>query len=423
MRLVRDVPGSVLDLVESPRRFDRSSWVFGLLFAFEIVPLIPLMPAVSGMGGRMSVYPIPWLCIGASYAVWCSLVTVLYLLSSRCVRRFVVDRADGYLSIEEVGALRFLPRQRSLPLSSIDRITVKTDRNWGRIRTELPLQVCVCGARAGRHRVRIEIEGLHDRRDLVDFALRLAQAAGLRGHAVERDDERTLEVALGSADATPIPTSTTPLAWLHDVAGSGSVPSNEANASFDHGSFHSVFRVEAWAPGTYVRLFKPTDSVGCAATVLLLLATGGGLMAWRATFDTNPCRWIGWVLGAMFFAAPFVILIWLAKAAAQQLTIIDWTTRKITIHRGRRTREVPFGDLTGIETRAVRIHHSGWRNKEGEYSRYEAQIWARSRSEEVLLAGTYDEPETPSTPFHCPLALGAALAGAIGVPHRYRYYQ
>ncbi len=425
MKVIRDVPGHELDLQEPPRSLSQLGCGILFLLLFWIVPLIPLVLMLTGGQVKNSSGISTWAFMAIFSTVWYGIVgllTLAFFYGSRVVTRFTVDRNGGHLAIHEVGPFGLLARARSFPLAGIARITVGTSRR--RPGPLLPLQLSVRGRSGPEESIKFDVEGLDRREELLDFALRIAAAAGICGYMVTRSDPREFEIAIGPDQTTPVPPIERPANYLQDIVSAKVEMPKEVVPEFDPALFKSDFRVEVWEPGSEVRLFKPFQGavLGCCSAFMLPFAAGGGYAAWQSLQTSGPGEWVGVVFGLAWMIFVLAALVGLGLGCLPQLSVVEWTTRRITIVRTRSTREIAFADLTGIETRGVRTYHSGGKNSSS-YHTYKIQTWAHARDGSEMLAETKDEREDPSTPYRGALPLGVDLAKALGVPHRYTDYK
>ncbi len=429
MRILQDLPGRSLHLQETRSAGMQFGCVLLFLAPFWLVPLVPLVLILSGTAGatpdRGSTAGILGFMV-FWYAI-VGVMTAIVLYSSRRPVRVTLDRDAGEWTVEERGVLGLLPRTLSVPLLELSELQLSTTRGRGVVPgVGLGLQARLRRDGGREEAFRLVVDGLDKRDEVMDFAFRCGAIAGLRGYAIGRNDPREFEITLTRdlAGQEAVPPVERPSNYAMDEVSVHVELPQEVIPSFDPKGYKSSFQVQAWEPGREIRLFKPFQAaaVGCISAVLVPFAGYGAyaMFTSRITGSGDPLG--NFLVGLLWTGIPLVLLAAVVWHSLPVLSVIDWASRTVVVARTRRTRSMPFDELTGVESRGVRTYHSGGKNQSS-YNSYRVQTWIHAHGGAELLAETDDMREDPTTPYRCGMPLGVDLAGAMGLDHRYTDYK
>jgi len=349
------------------------------------------------------------------------------------------------------------PSSRSISLSDIHRIEVErqhwskagdTEKPSGEPRAVFSMSLFDSdGERLSDWWM--DIDGIGDSRQIMDFLLRVAKATGLASYHVNRSDSRQLEaVAYRKPDpdlepvvsVTSSPNDTEAIAETAPTV----IPPFEPESIPRWLDFDAL----EWQPGTQVQLgkllrfrsFPPMFLATAALAISLLILSSPTLLDLLGlTYMTDLVLFAVILSGILLF---FVILHFLFFAYPRWRSwrwLIDWPSARILVTRGGRRREIRFDQLTGLGLRGcwskITTTKTLGRASGGEYRSQSVSylysfdvvlfVKSLSREDSVLALQTrssyFDDASTQG--YQCMLSLVADLSAALDVPYRFEDFR
>lgn len=423
MQVVRDEPGRLLHLEETGSRFARRRGKF--LLVLSLLWTAPLLPLLGGARGALE---HPWMAgyaFGFFYVV-IALVTVSVLQTRETVA-IVVDRAAGKWTLTQRAFGPFREETREIPSDQIERASVRTAPWVERLaRDALAIEIALEPIRL---RVALALDGLDRHEEVLDLAMRFGLAGGLAHYRLGAHTLQEFEAHLlrGPSDASlPIPPIAVPSDYDEDeTAAEDEVPRSPA-PPFDPTWWGGAWRIPVWAPDREA-VFRKKGAygpMGCVYLLLLPFVLAGVLPVWSAVAEPNaPHRWVA-ILISIVWWTPLALLLRSAILFCIGSEIhVDWAARRVRVQSGATRLDLPLDDLRRIEV--VGLHELRSVTRSGPtHNFYSCRVVARRHEEGTLLfAQTEESRDAPEPPYDQAMALGAALAKALGVPLKYKDYR
>jgi hypothetical protein len=355
-------------------------------------------------------------------SVWSSLWTPI---------RLRVDRAAGELLFVERNGATTREREERVPLSQLLGLAVEvTDRGAPNVTFRVER-----GSRKPRAvSVRLPVDAMDQRAEVVDLAFRMAAVAALPYQRVVRNDPRHLwlEVSRTSGEGwASVPAVEAPADYARNrvTAGASTVAAREVVPAFNPKTFRSDHRVTRWAPGQRVRLDKPLSLVRIvvglpllAATVLFLVVAPAALLR-RGLHPTSSAPHpilallILAVFGLAFGAAALGLFYW----ALPRRVDFDWPKATLTVGGWFRREEIPFAELALLDLTSKLA--KSIRNRGITRYWYWCELSAHvkdstSGTTRRMLLVTTRRSEDLNVPYDQALPLVTELSAALGVKRR-----
>jgi hypothetical protein len=402
-----------------------------LLVAFPIVSA--LWSFFSGANGGLGIALFGLL----SSLAFPAIILIALAAGVRNLKMVTRISVDGAADRIEITQTRLLARTRTsvetIPLADLRGMNVRAARpvssSSGARDTGLAIQLSLLfrdeTARTPRN-LSFGVEGLDQREEAGDLALRIAGAAGLGYQRVVRSDPREIELefgTLGAAGFTPLAAPVAKADYARDVVAPAAeaLAAREETPSFDPATLQSEFKVVAWQPGQEVRFRRPLGlvAIGCAPGMLLLGL--GPLLFYtmgRAATNTLQDRLIGAGVGGLFGLIFGGLAALVVYTSLPRTVAFDWMERRLRIKGLFRQREYDFAELRSIELKATRYHHSSSKGSSS-YTNYGCDLIAHAgdpaQPKAIELLSTTSFREDPDTPYRMALPLATDLAKALGV--------
>lgn len=377
----------------------------------------------------------------------------LTLLARRTPVRMEIRSDQDRWTTTVAGSQSIWPSTRSFRLSDIHRIEVER-KNWSKAgetkkqssEPKAVFEMSLVDA-AGKDLAcwEMDLEGVRDSTQILEFLLRVAKITGLAGYRVNRSDSRQLEAAAcrePDTDLTPIDTTVSDATGA-EAAATTVVPPFEPENIPRWLDFDAV----EWQPGRRVHLGKLLRArtflkMSLSATALVVSLM---ILNWPALLDLLGLTYMkGIVLFAVILSGALLLIAIVDfyffdyPRWRTWKWVIDWHSRNICVTRGKRRKDIPFDRLTGIGLRGcwfkittTTTRDSGGGNIRTQSVRYrysfEVLLFVKSMlSEESVLAlqsrsSTFLDASTDG--YQCMLSLVADLSAALDVPYRYEDFR
>jgi hypothetical protein len=434
LRVVHDTPGRRLTLEGDPGKL---SWGVVLILVVVLGPFLTIPVGIVFVilqgGDRVSLLIGGFVALIFLSIAGASLARLLR--GARRASRLDVNRGAGEIRIGMTAVLGGSTKEVVVPIPRLRSATLRrsasTELRPGKasaLLLELRTRREGENTALDTHAVDFGVEGLDRHDEVADLAMRLGAAAGLPFMHVVRNDARDVEVELSKEPRpgfTQIPSGLGSADYAQDAVAPAaqSAVAREKVAPFDPASFRSAHRIETWTPGVQVRMRKPWSLAhfGCLPFTLFVLLGPAAFFGLEIP-ELLP-RLIVTFMATIFgliFGAIAIAVVW---DAFPKLVDIDWGTRKVTLKTLRRSLEIPFEALSGIEFKAV---HSVSRGKNSTTHSYHCEIRALLRaggvetSEELVRTSRFQS--NPDEPYRMALPLATELAKALRLERRFTNY-
>lgn len=429
MRVQQDDPGRRLRL----RQAKPAMGLTALLLPVPVLVVAALVASMAAMGGFAGLEPLPLAALALVLAAFLIGASWWLLRLGRLPRSITLDRDAGTWVVDEASVLGTLQRTVSWPLDEIREVVLESNPR-GRWREGVRPYLLLTLVRDNGERWPISfwIDDLEQRQELLDLAFRVAAITGHAAYRTSRNDPIGLGVTLVRAvgeGSEPVPAVEGAACYDRDeVGGEIAVPEMEV-PPFDPAVFESAYRVEQWEPGTRVVLRRPFGmlALGCTGLFLAVFGALSALFLFGAVEAEGPERLI---IGFIGLVGAVVVIGALANAVRGSLprtVTVDWAARSIQVRGLLDTTEFPFDRLRELEVRGARqVRPASRGTSGGVYYRCvlvaHGDVRGRTGAQEVPLVDTLTTKGDAATPVRAARPLAAALAEAIGVPHRYTDY-
>jgi len=446
MKIVDDIPGRRLRLTgEGTTLPSEARWL--LLLAAS--PLV-LLPAgiLWHMTSRPSVDPEAVFWILAWEAATIGIFTKIWLSIRRFPALFDVDREAGRAHLGHRALCGGELDDEVLDLAKVERVTVERsappDSAAAKSGSGLTIAFySASGEFLPPSSMSFAVDGLDRSEEVVDFAFRLAAAAGLPSHRIVRNDPRAVEVELlrGTKEATAAAVAPVPAVFpAVDFARDEAAPAAKAAAAQEvveavrSAEFDGDHEIKVWKPGTEVVFDSPWDGWWPLFGLSFFLL-GPAFYVWgeRNTLSGNEDDTMGLallfeVIGAMI-GIPSLVGLFKAKSRTVRL---DWAERTISIREGSRTRIIPMADISALELDCIHETDGGGGGGTGTHSnnvvihRYHCLLRLHLRDGGAPSSAPLIETEVsdePDGPYRQAIPLATELARALGVERRVTEYE
>lgn len=380
MKIVEDIPGRRLRLTgEGTTLPSETRWVV----MAGASPLV-LLPAgiLWYVASRPSVdlehvfYSLVWL--GLTIAVF----TKIWMEIRRFPALFEVDRESGKAHLGHRALFGGELDDEVVALDTVARVTVERlappDADAAKGGSNLTIGFHADAWPGGPVRtsaMTFAVDGLDRSEEVVDFAFRIAAAAGLPSQRIVRNDPRAVEVELsrGTPAAVTAPAEVAPVAAPSVVA-----PVPEVLPAVDFTRDEAAPAAKAAVAQEVVEAFRPAAFLGDhdvtvwnpGVEVVFHSSWEGGIWLFGLPFLLLPVAWYLWqeragelqysellsqtvvagVIG-LVIGIPSVVGLFRAKSWMVRL---DWAEHTISIRDGSRTQVIPMADVAAVE---LDCHH------------------------------------------------------------------
>jgi hypothetical protein len=362
-----------------------------------------------------------------------------------------VDRAAGQARLGYGAFFGGELDEEVLALDKVERVTVQRlappDADAAKAGSAITIRFDVCpwpGAGVQTSSMTIAVDGLDRSEEVVDFAFRIAAAAGLPSQRVVRNDPRAVEVELsrgapaatapGPASLAPVPESLPPVDFARDEAAQGAqaAVAREIVEAFRPGAFAGDHELKIWKPGVEIVFQRAWDGwVFLFGLPFLLLPLAwylwenkaGTLLYEELLQQTVVAGVIGAVIGI-----PSLVGLFSSKSRTVRL---DWGPRTISIREGSRTQVIPMADVAALELDGRHQAEGGGGGGTGTHSnnvvihRYHCVVRLHWRDAGAPASATLVETnvaDEPDAPYRQAIPLVTELARALGVERRVTDY-
>jgi hypothetical protein len=292
---------------------------------------------------------------------------------------FEVDRDAGQARLGHMAVFGGDLEEEVLALDAVERVTVERltppdERKRADPALTIRFELLRAGLEARIASMTIVVDGLDRSEEVVDFAFRLAAAAGLPTPRVVRNDPRAIVVEL-TRDAQPaavaVPLETPRADFARDEAApvAQAAVAQEVVEAFRPEVLDGEETVTVWKPGVEVVIERAADS-GLSPFGVPFLLLGPGVYflmknSERTTYTdlltfTATAGLFGLILGGRSL---FGVL-----TAKKRTVRFDWGSRTLSIRDGSRTREIPMASLTAVELKCHHEHQGGRSSGTGAHS-------------------------------------------------------
>jgi hypothetical protein len=317
--------------------------------------------------------------------------------------RFSWDAEAGRFSVVRSRWLLWERRELEIPFGSLLALGFSAVGAGG----ALPVTFRLRHREDGRDRRRVflfPIEGLDQRAEVLDLAFRVAAIVGWREYALQKNDERGLDLVLLRGEAAEVGAGPYRARQSSRPSYLRAVPAPDAPAGYERDAAVARFSAPGFWPPTIAeaRRAERTGAVGRPLELAALLDAGTAFSIYRA----GPLDIREWEPGLRVRlsgeedAEPFE-----GREGLAREVLLDWSTRLATFRRDTRS--------LVVELRAIRRLVVRGERREGDC---QCHIQARvlSSYEELLSFGA--SPEDPDSPRSAAMSLAEPLAAALGVP-------
>jgi hypothetical protein len=459
MKIIEDIPGRRLRLTgEGTTLPSEARWVV----MAGASPLV-LLPAGTlwYVGSRRSIDPEHVL-----YAlVWLAVTILIFYKIWMEIRRFPalfeVDRESGKAHLGHAAFFGGELDDEVLGLDTVTRVTVSrlvppdADAAKGGSKLTIGFHADAWpGGPVHTSAMTFAVDGLDRSEEVVDFAFRIAAAAGLPSQRIVRNDPRAVEVELSRGTPAAAPTAVaapTPVAARMAVA-----PVPDVLPAVDFTRDEAAPAARAAATQEVVEAFRPATFVGDhdvtvwnpGVEVVFYSSWDGWMWLFGLPFLFVPVFWYWWqdrvgelqysdllsqtvvaaviglVIGIPSLVGVFKSKSWMAR--------LDWAERTISIRDGSHTQVIPMADVTAVELDCHHQMHGGSGAGVGVDTdtvvihTYDCEVrlhWrdASGAPASATLIETFPNSEA-DVPYRRALPLVTELARALGVERRVTDY-
>jgi len=455
MKIVEDIPGRRLRLTgEGTTLPSETRWVV----MAGASPLV-LLPAgiLWYVASRPSVdpehvfYALGWL------ALTIAVFSKIWMSIRRFPALFEVDRESGKAHLGHRALFGGELDDEVVALDTVARVTVERlappDTAAAKAGSDLTIGFHANawpGEPVRTSAMTFAVDGLDRSEEVVDFAFRIAAAAGLPSQRIVRNDPRAVEVELsrGTPAAVMAPAEVapvTPVAPVPEVLPAVDITRDEAAPAakavvaqevveaFRPADFDGDHDVTVWNLGVAVVFHSPWDGV-LPLLGLSFFLLGPAFYLWGRDApsghesDVMGLAVLAKVIGAMI-GIPSLVGLFKAKSRTVRL---DWAERTISIRDGSRTQVIPMADVAAVE---LDCHHQMEGGRGTGVGTHSGSVTTHNYNCEVRLhwrdasgapaAATLVETgasEEADGPYRRALPLATELARSLGVERRVTDY-
>lgn len=383
--------------------FSDGSWLAALL-SIPVFTLFPWYPFIAGMAWTLgrAIGSLRWIEVDGGARCVRACRDAHFLWGRRTTR---IDRAELRSLVVELD-----DSDPDSPAAWVTLEAIRGDGRWPWSRdawtTSLPFRSAA----------------LAERDRFFAFARDVGRLLGLAGRTVERNDHLGARIRLhpSSADESPGPAEESD---VRATDGADAAPDVDL-PPFDPGDLRGAWEVEAWEPGSTVRVRKAglDRSELVRASVLGTLLLNVPTIAAGIALATGAAAEVGlfWklVVGAVGLA---VTLLYngflLAEARTEREAVLDWGAGECRLRRNGRALSFPLNAIEGVAVAGLR--RTGGSDDQ---VRWTCEVWVLTPEGRGKVAETATGP-TASTAYAPAAAMAEELAASLGVAWRWEGWE